>query len=239
MPIEEREALARAHRPWTRGLWAIALSIVIAGAAFAVVAAAVPGTVEHLLGQSTQRTATVTGIDEADVCTRSSRDVYTLIWQEGATTQSGAVGRCGDPWQVGDRIEIWATSGEPQTSSPLAPRVALAAVAAAFAIAIVAIWRKRAHIRRATASAIDGTWRPLMLPTTGRPGSHAFRVDSAEPVRNKPRDWLLVLHESTGHAPTSATVPGTLFVDAVRKGRPRALSLHTTADGGRVWRWHR
>ena len=50
---------------------------------------------------STEQSATETAIDEVTFCTRASRDVYTLEWDEGGRHRSEQIGRCGDPWAVG------------------------------------------------------------------------------------------------------------------------------------------
>lgn len=237
MPAEERQALARAHRLWTRGLWAIGLSFLVAALAITLSIARAPGVAEHFLGQSTQQTATVTHIQEVSFCTRSNRDLYTLEWQEGAAHRSETVGRCGNPWQVGDVVEIWSTRGEPQTSGPTALWLSFGALIAGFAVATACVWRNRQRVRRAAAAAIAGTWQPFTFPTVGRPGEPEFRVEAPEPVRHRRRDWRINIYSDTPVALTPA-IPGTLYVDGVTGGRPRGMSLHTTADGDRVWRWH-
>src|SRR5699024_9023984 len=130
LPPEERHSLDRAHVPWSRGLWALVVTAVVVLLVLAVLAAVRPGYVEHALGQSTERTATVTGVEEAPVCSRSDRDVYTVEWGEDGARRSGQVGFCGDPWEVGEQVEIWSTSGAPQTSSPTALRVSIGALLA-------------------------------------------------------------------------------------------------------------
>lgn len=237
MSADERHALTRAHRFWTRGLWAIGLSFLIAAIVLAVNVSRTPGVVEHVLGQSTQQTATVTGIEEVSFCSRSNRDRYTLEWQEAAGHRSETVGRCGSSWQVGTEVEIWSTSGEPQTSAPTALRVAFGVLIAGFAVATVWVWRTRQRVRRATRAAIDGSWQPLTFPTVGRPGEPEFRVEAPHPVRYRRRDWHLHLYSGrpVAHSPA---VPGTLVVDRIAGGRPRGLSRHATADGDLVWRWH-
>lgn len=237
MSAEERQALARAHRLWNRGLWALGLAFLLAASIVTLNVAREPGVAEHFLGQSTHQTATVTRIQEVSFCTRSNRDVYTLEWQEGSTHRSESVGRCGSPWRVGDAVEIWSTSGEPQTSGPTALWVSLGALVTGFAVATVWVWRNRQRVRRAAAAAVAGTWQPLTFPTVGRPGEPEFRVDAPEPVRHRPRDWRIHIYSGAPVA-LSPAVPGTLYVDGVQGGRPRGLSLHTTADGDRVWRWH-
>ncbi|WP_068254626.1 hypothetical protein [Janibacter corallicola] len=235
LPPEERHALDRAHVPWSRGLWALVVTAVVVLLVLAVLAAVRPGYVEHALGQSTERTATVTGVEEAPVCSRSDRDVYTVEWGEDGARRSGQVGFCGDPWEVGEQVEIWSTSGAPQTSSPTALRVSIGALLAILVAALALILRGRSRVRRSTRAAIDGSWRPLVLPTVGVPGSRGARIGAPGQVRSRARDWTRILHARPG---SGGAAQGRLFVDEVRRGRPRGLSLHTTTGGARVWRWH-
>lgn len=232
----EQDALARAHSPWTRGLFAVVVAVLLILLGLTVGALGHPGSVEHALGLSTERTATVTQIDEVGFCTRNHGDVYTLEWDEGGQRQSGQVERCGDPWTVGDSVEIWATTGDPQTSSPATLRVTAAALAVGLVVTVALVLRGWYRVRRAARSALDGSWRPQRVRTWGRPG-RGLRVEPPVHLRDRPRHWGRTLHSAPGRDP-SPDLPGVLLVDAVRRGRPRGLSLHTTADGGRVWRWH-
>ncbi|WP_235734982.1 hypothetical protein [Nocardioides alcanivorans] len=238
MQSDERGALSRAHLPWVKGLWALVVAIVLSTLTLLVVGLAHPGTMAHALGRSTEQTATVIEIDQVTFCSRSKRDTYTLAWEEDGRRRTGTVGRCGDPWQLGDEVDIWSTSGGPHTSPPIALRLASVVLVLGFGTAVGFLLRGRSRVRRAVAAALHGRWQPLTLETFGQPGTPAFRVSTAASVRNKRRDWSRILHSATGGTELGSPVPGTLFIDAVHKGRPRGLSLHVTADGGRTWRWH-
>lgn len=232
----EQDSLARAHSPWARGLIAMAVAgiLIALGVAFSTLRH--PGTIEHALGLSTERTATVTRVDEVTICSRNHGDVYTLEWQDGRHHRSERIERCGDPWTVGDEVEIWSTTGDPQTSSPTPLRIAGAALVVGFTAAVVLLLRGWYRVRRAAGSALDGTWRPLRVRTWGVPG-RGLRAEPPVRLRDRDRWWARVIHSDPGHD-RSPGLPGILYVDAVRRGRPRGLSLHVTADGGRVWRWH-
>lgn len=238
MTTEERQALSHAHRPWVKGLWAMVIAIGIIILTLAVLLPRHPGKLEHLLGLSTERTATVTQIDRVAFCARSHTDTFTLEWDEDGRHRSETVGRCGDPWKIGDRVHIWSTSGEPQTSPPIVLRLFVGIVVLAIALVVIWMMRGRRRVLRSTTAALDGTWRPLTLPTSGSPGAFDFRVESEEPVRTVHRDWVRVIHAGPGSLAASRQEPGTLYIDAIHRGRPRGLSLHTTASGARVWRWH-
>lgn len=236
MSLDEQESLARAHVPRLRALIGVVVVtvVVVLGATGSVLAR--PGTVEHALGLSTEQTAKVTAVDDVAFCTRTNRDVYTLEWDEGGQRRSEQIGRCGDPWTVGDEVEIWSTSGVPQTSSPTTLRVAGATLVLGLVIAFALALRAWYRVRRATRSALHGTWRPESVRTFGRPGL-GLRTDPPARLSDRPRHRGRTIHSAPGHD-RSPGLPGTFFVDTIRRGRPRGLSLHATADGGRVWSWH-
>lgn len=196
-----------------------------------------PGTFEHFLGSSERQTATVTRVVEAPFCSRNDRNIYTVEWEQNGTLRSDTLGRCGDPWQIGDEITIWTTSGDPRTSGPLAMRIVAALLAAGLAFAALVIVRGRHRVRRATSRAVDGTWRPRSFATIGRPGDPGFRIDAPVVARPRTRDGRTVIFRSHDGVLPPSDAPGTLYVDELRVGRPRGLSLHTT-EAGRVWRWH-
>jgi len=238
MTDEERRALAHAHLPWTRGLFALGIAaiiiLIVGGAAFIKS----PENLEHLLGQSTRQTATVTHIDKASFCSRSTRDQYTLTWGEAGVSRTETIGRCGDPWVVGEELTIWSTDNKPQTDSPWALRISVAAVILGLAVAGAMLWKRRRRVRRAAARAIDYTWHPQTFSTLGMPGAPGFQVNSSPTVRNRLRDWLRVLYKPPVRTAPPPDIPGTLYIDSLRGGRPRGLSLHALVDGTRMWRWH-
>lgn len=208
------------------------------GRAAAATGCSAATTLEHFLGQSTKQNATVTAIDKVPFCSRNERDTYTLEWDEGTIHHTETLERCGEPWRVGDQVQVWSTSGEPQTSGPTTLWVTFGFLAAVFASAIVWFARGRNRVRRSARAALDGTWQPHTFATVGRPGDPDFRVASAEPMRHRRRDWAFRIFSADVSAVTRSGVQGTLYIDAIKGDRPRGLSLHTTVDGERVWRWH-
>ncbi|MGO2747932.1 hypothetical protein [Microbacterium sp.] len=239
MPSKEFEALTRAHRPWSRMLWAMVAVVGLIAIGIGLVEVREPGTVDHLLGQSSEQTAAVTGFEEVPWCGRNHRDRYTIAWEQDGLARTGQIRVCGEPWTIGDQVRIWATSaGEPSTSSPLAMRVASGSLVIGLVLATTMFWRSRRRVRRAAAAVLDSTWQPRTFSTTGRPGEPNFRFLSPDPPRNRSRDWQRIIFRADSDVRTDANVPGTLFIDEVRGGRLRGLSLHTTDDGARVWRWH-
>ena len=56
--------------------------------------------------------------------------------------------------------------------------------------------------------------------------------------RNRVSDWIRVLYKPEGEYQIPLDIPGTLYIDGFQGDRPSGLSLHETADGRRVWRWH-
>lgn len=240
MHPEERAALQRARRSASVGIAVIAIAAACVVAALALFLGVFkPEVGQHLLGQSEKHRATVTDIDRVEVCTRSSRHTFTFEWTEDGARTSGSVSRCGDPWEVGDPVEIWATDGEPQTQSPLAMGLVTGGVLLALAALGGFTVRALARQRRILAAALAGTWQPITRPTTGQPGTADFRVHGA-PVPVRPdrvgRGRAIHTHLVRGGRPDQA--PGTLFLDSVKRGKPRRLALWTGADGTRLWRWH-
>ncbi|MGO1307895.1 MAG: hypothetical protein ACTMIH_10825 [Microbacterium gubbeenense] len=239
MPSKEFEALARAHRPWSRMLWAMVAVVGLIAIGIGLVEAREPGTIDHLLGQSSEQTATVTGFEEVPWCDRNNRDRYTIAWEQDGVARTGDIRVCGEPWAIGDQVRIWSTSaGEPSKSSPLTMRVVTGLLVVGLAVTTAMFWRARRRVRRAAAAALDNTWQPRTIPTTGRPDEPNFRFLSPDPPRNRKRDWQRIIFSAKSNVRSDANVRGRLFIDEVRSGRLRGLSLHGTDDGDRVWRWH-
>lgn len=69
MTPSEQEALSKAHKPWNRGLWAMALSTVLIIISLLIFGSSQKGMLQHFLGQSEKTTATVTNKDEVSLCT--------------------------------------------------------------------------------------------------------------------------------------------------------------------------
>lgn len=84
--------------------------LITAGVAFSALRH--PGTIEHGFGLSTERTATVTQIDEVAFCSRNHGDVYTLEWDYGGQRRAEQIERCGDPW-AGLALAWLRIGGEP------------------------------------------------------------------------------------------------------------------------------
>lgn len=239
MSFEEQKALKRAHKMWNGVLFTvglvgvIALVIVLLGGV-----AGYPGNVQHIMGQSTKATATVTNIQKVDFCTRRNRDQYTLTWQEDGMSRTETVGRCGDPWDVGDKLTVWSTEAEPYTESPWVMRSMIVLLTTALGVTGWLAWRGRKKIKKAAESALNGTWQPQVYSTIGLPGARNFRMNPPRPNRNRVSDWIRVLYKPEGEYQIPLDVPGTLYIDGFQGDRPSGLSLHETADGRRVWRWH-
>lgn len=245
MPPEESAALQRARR--SAGV-VIGVVAVVAGCILAALALFLgvfqPEVGQHLLGQSEKHRATVSDIDRVDFCSRRSQHTFTFEWTQDGAPQSGSVKRCGDPWEVGEHVTIWATDGDPQTQSPMASGLVvgglLLALAALGALTVRALVRQR----RIFTAALAGTWRPIACPTTGHPATAGFRIlDAPEPVRADKVGRGRAIHTSPihtdpAHGGRPEQVPGTLFLDSIRRGKPRRLVLWSGADGTRLWRWY-
>lgn len=197
-----------------------------------------PGNVQHIFGQSTETTATITKIDKVGFCTRSNRDQYTLTWHEDGVTRTETIGRCGDPWELGDQVPIWSTADEPYTESPWVLRSALLLLTLGIGVTTWIALRRRSDIRRSAHRALNGTWQPQVVSTVGIPGTRDFEIHAPQRIRNRPADWMRVLYKPDGDARPPRDVSGMLFIDGFTGDRPSGLSLHETADGRRVWRWH-
>lgn len=213
--------------------------VVVVVIAVLVAGLAKPDLRQHLLGQSSKQQAKVTDINRVGFCSRSNRDTYTLEWEEDGARRTETIGRCGDPYEVGDTVDIWSTDGTPETSPPNAIRlITLCLFLTLGAMAGFGMRRTRRHIRTIDA-ALAGTWQPIVCRTTGHPDDPRFRiVESPEPVRAEKVRGGRSVHVSSVRPDQSGQVPGTLFLTTVRRGCPKGLTLHDSADGSRIWRHH-
>lgn len=152
--------------------------------------------------------------------------------------RSETVGRCGDPWEVGDEITIWSTSGVPQTTSPINIQIAMGVLVLGLAGAVALILHSRRKVIKQTTAAINGTWRPVQLQTVGMPGTKTFQIRSQQPLKNRPMYWTRVLYKSDISVAPAPTVPGTVYIGSIRRNKVRGLSLHVTSENTRMWHWH-
>lgn len=92
---------------------------------------------QHFLGQSTHTRATVVEDAEDGWCTgsgerRRPQHHYTLEWSEGGEQRTEVIERCGNPFEVGEEIEIWSTDGMPHTESAVVWRLTIGGLVIAF-----------------------------------------------------------------------------------------------------------
>ncbi|MDT0202229.1 hypothetical protein [Nocardioides sp. AE5] len=241
LPPAERDALIGARRAATVAVVVLVTSAALIAASLALFLTVLkPEVAEHLFGQSERHTATVSEVDRASPCTRRHRHDYTLTWEEDGQQVSGHTDLC-TRWEVGDEVEVWATSGEPQTQSPLAMWLSMGGALAGLALLGAFCLRAMVRQRRILTAALDGTWRPLAHHTVGHPGTPGFTIiDAAGQVRadrvGKGRSLYAARPDGTQSA--AHPVRGTLLLDGVRRGKPRRLALWAGEDGSRTWRWH-
>ena len=112
---------------WITGIACPVILVIIVGVLWAALGSADQR--QHFLGQSKHTQATVI----QDVREGECRGVgaprpqhhYTLEWGEGGERRTGVIKRCGNPYEVGEDVEIWSTDGMPYTESAVVHRLLL------------------------------------------------------------------------------------------------------------------
>lgn len=156
-----------------------------------------PGTIEHALGQSTERTATVTRVDEVTSCSRHHRGVYTLEWDDGRAAVQLADDTAGHRCRTRPRVRHRHRRRPPR----LVPRPSRDAV------------RSRRHLAPAPGTRPGQPWErppggcpgtppgPAPQPRPGDPlrsGARPFPRPARRPPRRRrpprPAAWALAPH---------------------------------------------
>lgn len=223
MPPDEVHALRSYRRTaaWVfRGGAALLVAIAVGTVAVALGA---QDRREHFLGQSVHTQATVVGVDAGGLCGRSAQREhhYTLTWDEGGASRQETITRCGSgEYDVGERVEIWSTSGMPYTESALVWRLLVGGIALVFVLlGAGALWQER-RLRRDVDAVLGGA----------QPATSYAVADLSR--------WWLPFHRTVYPKGASGPhpPPGTVYpLRLGRRGRPRGLTLHVAPDGARRW----
>lgn len=232
MGIEERKALEKQYKNSGRAIWVMVLVFIFSLVGIGVIG----GTsfIAHTLGMTTPREATVTGKETVDWCTKRNRDLYTMTWTEEGEQTTAKVGRCGDPWEIWDKLQVWTWHGEILVDSPAIARATLIGFVLLYGLATWWVWSMVRRMRKNIGSALNGTWQPEQYASYGVPATPGFQIDAPVPYKFTRLEAMRPpLYTQGACGPEDY---GTIYVSELNKGKPKGLSLHVSQNS-KTWRW--